>query len=66
MITTIQPVEADGYFWIDITIDGRELNRRGPFATIDEVETTASRLAAICRGLLCQPVHIAPTVKHNA
>ena len=58
MITTIRPVEVDGQFFIDISIDGCELPRRGPFATIDEVEVTANRLAAICRGLLHHPVHI--------
>ena len=32
----IQPIEADGQFWVRLNLDGHEMERRGPFANPDE------------------------------
>jgi len=42
----IQPVEADGKFWIDVTIGPHKLKRRGPFKDADAAKTAADRAQA--------------------
>jgi hypothetical protein len=39
-------------------MDGRALERRGPFSSADEAEVMAARLVAICRGLFYWPMEI--------
>jgi hypothetical protein len=46
----IQPVEADGQFWVRLDLDGSEM-RRGPFANADEAGAMAARVAGICRAM---------------
>ena len=62
-MTDIQPIEIDGKHYIDVVVDGQELQRRGPFQDAEAAEATAAQLASFCRGLLRQPVNIgaAPT-----
>jgi hypothetical protein len=33
---SIQPVEADGQFWVRLNLDSHEMERRGSFANADE------------------------------
>ena len=47
----ITAIEHDGQHWVKITVNGQEVERRGPFATADEAETAAYQLAALCRTL---------------
>ena len=51
MTVDIQPVETDGQFWINLKLDGDAMQPRGPFATPDEAEAAACRIAAMCRGM---------------
>jgi hypothetical protein len=51
MTVDIQPVEPDGRFWINLKLDGDAMQPRGPFATPDEAEAAACRIAAMCRGM---------------
>jgi hypothetical protein len=51
-MTDIQPIEIDGKHYVDVSIDGQELQRRGPFQNAEAAEATAARFAAFCRGLL--------------
>jgi hypothetical protein len=48
---SIQPVEADGQFWVRLNLDGDEMERRGPFANADEAGAMAAQLAGICRAM---------------
>ena len=49
MITVnVQPVEADGAFWVDFSMDGGT-SRYGPYSEIDEAEAMAARVVGICR-----------------
>jgi hypothetical protein len=50
-------VERDGKYFIEIVMDGSALHPRGPFPTSDEAESTAFRLASVCR-VLNQPVSV--------
>ena len=51
MVVEIQPVEVDGQHWIDVSIGGSEMGRRGPFHDADEAEAMAERLRAASRAL---------------
>ena len=51
MIANITPAEADGQFWVRLSLDGSEMERRGPFANADEAGAMAARLAGICRAM---------------
>jgi hypothetical protein len=67
----IQPVETEGAFWVRLSMDGCAMEPRGPFATPDEAEAVAHRIAGICRGAFRQPVSIggrelAPAVAASA
>jgi hypothetical protein len=57
----IQPVEAEGVFWVRLSMDGGELKRHGPFSA-DEAEAMAARFAATCRALFPGEVRIHPEV----
>ena len=63
MVTNITAVETGNKFWVNVSVDGHGLAPRGPFASAEEAEATAARLAAFCRGLMRRPVNIgaAPT-----
>ena len=57
-----RPIEIAGEHWVDISMDGRALKRRGPFADADAAEAMAMRLGEICRGLFHSgPIGVAPT-----
>jgi hypothetical protein len=56
MSVDITPVEIDGQFGINMSMDGHEMNRSGPYA-IDEAKATIERLAGVCR-VLCQAVRV--------
>ena len=47
----IQPIEADGQFWVCLSLDGDAMGRRGPFANADEAGAMAVRLVEICRAM---------------
>ena len=51
MTIDIQPVKLDGQHWVNVTIGGSEMERRGPFPDADEAEIMATRLAAMCRAM---------------
>lgn len=51
MTINIEPVEIDGQHWINVIIGGTAMERRGPFASADEAEVVATRLAAWCRAM---------------
>ena len=57
-MTDIQPIEIDGEHWITISMDGCELEKRGPFDSAEAAEVMAAQFGAICRGVLRQPVRI--------
>ena len=47
----IRPVERDGQYFVELAMDGQPMTPHGAFATSDEAEATAYRLAGICRVL---------------
>jgi hypothetical protein len=51
MVVEIQPVEVDGQHWIDVSIGGAEMGRRGPFHDADEAEAMAERMRRVGRAL---------------
>ena len=55
MSTEIRPIESDGQFWIDISLDGHE-TRYGPYSDATAAAATAARMGAVCRSLFHQPV----------
>ena len=57
MTTNITTVEADGQFFVDVSMDGHD-KQYGPYSTADEAEIMAARMGAICRGVFHQPVAI--------
>ena len=56
-VTNIQPVEADGQFYVNVSLDGHD-KQYGPYSTADEAEIMAARMGAICRGVFHQQVAI--------
>lgn len=58
MAINIQPVEAEGAFWVDVTMDSQPMRRHGPYSA-DEAEAAATRIAAMCRAMHFG-VHFAP------
>ena len=60
MVTDITSTEIDGKHWINVNIDGCELERRGPFPSADEAEATAMRIAAVCRAMHTEVHHAVP------
>ena len=57
MAINIQPVEAEGAFWFDVTMDSQPM-RDSPYSG-DEAEAAATRIAAMCRAMHFG-VHFAP------
>jgi hypothetical protein len=57
MAIDIQLVETYGAYWISTRMNGRELERRGPYHNADAAEAMAARMTALCGGLFNQPVH---------
>ena len=51
MTIDITPIIEAGDHFVEVVIDGDKLKRRGPFASADEAEAEASRVAAICRAM---------------
>ena len=49
MIADIQQIEIAGEFWVGVVLDGHQMERHGPFSTVDAAEDLAGRLAAACR-----------------
>jgi len=47
----IRTIESDGQHFIDLWLDGHEMQRRGPFASHEIAEAMAARLAAACGSL---------------
>jgi len=47
-INEIRTIESDGQHFIDLWLDGHEMQRRGPFASHEIAEAMAARLAAAC------------------
>ena len=60
MTTDITAVEADGQFYVNVSLDGHD-KQYGPYSTADEAEIMAARMGAICRGVFHQPVAIGAT-----
>ena len=52
MTIEIEPVELDGKYFIDVTIDGHAMERRGPFPDADTAETIAERMRRVGRALM--------------
>jgi len=50
MTTDITTVEADGQFYVNVSLDGHD-KQYGPYSTADEAEIMAARMGAICRGV---------------
>ena len=57
MTTDITAVEADGQFYVNVSLDGHD-KQYGPYSTADEAEIMAARMGAICRGVFHQQVAI--------
>ena len=53
MTTDITAVEADGQFYVNVSLDGHD-KQYGPYSTADEAEIMAARMGAICRGVFHQ------------
>ena len=51
MTVDIQPVEIAGQFWVEVVMDSQPMSRRGAFATPDEAEAAACRIASMCRAI---------------
>jgi hypothetical protein len=60
MTTDITAVEADGQFYVNVSLDGHD-KQYGPYSTADEAEIMAARMGAICRGVFHQQVAIGAT-----
>ena len=60
MTTDITAVEADGQFYVNVSLDGHD-KQYGPYSTADEAEIMAARMGAICRGVFHQQVAIGDT-----
>ena len=56
----ITPTETGGQFWVRISMDGHEMERRGPYPDGDTAEAMAVRLAAICRAMNAEVAMAAP------
>ena len=54
MTVDIQPVEIAGQFWVEVVMDSQPMSRHGAFATPDEAEAAACRIAAMCRAIHCR------------
>ena len=57
MTTDITAVEADGQFYVKVSLDGHD-KQYGPYCTADEAEIMAARMGAVCRGVFHQQVAI--------
>ena len=55
MTTNITTVEADGQFYVNVSLDGHD-KQYGPYSTADEAEIMAARMGAICR-ILSRRLH---------
>jgi hypothetical protein len=51
MTADVRPVEAGGKFWVDVNLDGRALNRYGPFTDLAEAEDATTRMIQATRAL---------------
>jgi hypothetical protein len=51
MTIDIMPIERGGRYYVELAMDGRPMNTHGGFATPDEAEVVACRIAAMARGL---------------
>ena len=65
MTTDITAVEADGQFYVNVSLDGHD-KQYGPYSTADEAEIMAARMGAICRGVFHQQVAIGATWRQTA
>jgi hypothetical protein len=61
MTIDIQLVETDGVHWVNLSMDGHEMERRGPYPDADTAEAMAMRIAAVCRAMHTEVHHAAPT-----
>ena len=55
MTTDITAVEADGQFYVNVSLDGHD-KQYGPYSTADEAEIMAARMGTICHTLFHQQV----------
>ena len=60
-INEIRTVESDGQHFVDLWLDGHEMQRRGPFASNEIAEAMAVRLAEACYSMF----HKAMEIRHE-
>jgi hypothetical protein len=60
----VQPVEADGAFWVNFNMQG-ETSRYGPYSEIGEAEAMMNRIVAICR-VFHWSTQVAPAAGHKS
>lgn len=65
MTVDIQPVEIAGQFWVEVVMDSQPMSRHGAFATPDEAEAAACRIAAMARGLHAEVRWAEPTASRE-
>ena len=51
MIVQVEPVKLDGQHWVNVIIDGSEMERHGPYVDADTAEAMARRLLQFGRTL---------------
>ena len=56
----IQLIKIGDAHWVSPRMDGHELERRGPFSTMDEAEAMAARIGTLCRALFHSGVIVMP------
>jgi hypothetical protein len=39
----VQPIEVDGKWWVDVSLNGRKMKRRGPFLSADAAKIAADK-----------------------
>jgi hypothetical protein len=54
MVVDIQPIEIDGKYYVNVIIDGSEMDPRGPFSDAAAAESAAERLSRAARALRTQ------------
>jgi hypothetical protein len=51
MVISIEPTNIGNEHYVDVSVDGNETNRHGPFLTADAAEAMARRLRQYSRAL---------------
>ena len=60
MTIDIQPVELDGQHYVNVTIGGTAMERRGPYRDADKAEIMAEHMRRIGRALNAEVTMAAP------